>query len=395
LRAAIVQTFRRPRGGRAGRLAVAFAIIAVSACGCGSMREKEEPGTVNFLIESMPINLDPRIGTDGQSEDIDALIFDGLLARDAQMNLIPDLAERWETPDPLTYVFHLRRDVKFHDGRAFTSADVKFTMDSSLSGAVQSPKRGAFQLVDSVETPDDATVVFHLRQPYASFLWSLTRLAIGIVPKGSGAQEAQDPIGTGPFRFVSMTADEELILERNPDYFGQIPPAKPPAGEPSSPPQNPIPQGAGEEAGNIRRVRFRVVPEEVVRALELRKGSADVGGVNSLTPDMALALTKQPEIVAEDQPGTQLAYVAFNFDDPTLRHMEVRQALAYATDRATLIRYLLRGQARPAASLLPPNHWAYEPNVRRYPYDPVQAERLLDAAGFPRGKDGVRIHLTL
>ena len=172
------------------------------------MREKEEPGTVNFLIESMPINLDPRIGTDGQSEDIDALIFDGLLARDAQMNLIPDLAERWETPDPLTYVFHLRRDVKFHDGRAFTSADVKFTMDSILSGAVQSPKRGAFQLVDSVETPDDATVVFHLRQPYASFLWSLTRLAIGIVPKGSGAQEAQDPIGTGPFRFVSMTADE-------------------------------------------------------------------------------------------------------------------------------------------------------------------------------------------
>ena len=83
-----------------------------------------------------------------------------------------------------------------------------------------------------------------------------------------------------------------------------------------------------------------------------------------------------------------IAYIAFNFDDPILAHREVRQALAYATDRATLIRYLLRGQARPASSLLPPNHWAYEPNVRRYDYDPAQAEKLLDAAGYPRGADG-------
>jgi len=108
-----------------------------------------------------------------------------------------------------------------------------------------------------------------------------------------------------------------------------------------------------------------------------------------------LELTKQPELLAEEEPGTHLAYVAFNFDDPILAHREVRQALAYAIDRATLIRYLLRGQARPAASLLPPNHWAYEPNVQQYNYDPGRAEQLLDAAGFARGKDGVRVHLTL
>ena len=390
MRCLLGRIFRRILHALPGREALAIAVVATLACGCGSMRDKEESGTVNFLIESMPINLDPRIGTDGQSEDIDGLIFDGLLARDAQMNLAPDLAESWETPDPLTYVFHLRRGVKFHDGRAFTSADVKFTMDSILSGAVQSPKRGAFQLVRSVETPDDATVVFHLTQPYASFLWNLTRLAIGIVPSGSGAQVAQQPVGTGPFRFVSMAADEELILERNPDYFGRVPAAGPSDPDPGS--AQKISVG---EAGNIQRVRFRVVPEVVVRALELRKGTADIGGVNSLTPDMVLALTKQPDIFAEDQPGTQLAYVSFNFDDPILRHTEVRQALAYATDRATLIRYLLRGLARPASSLLPPNHWAYEPNVRQYPYDAAQAEKLLDAAGFPRGRDGVRIRLTL
>jgi ABC-type transport system substrate-binding protein len=344
-------------------------LAAALAAGCGKSRSAAGTDTLNFLIESMPANLDPRIGTDAQSEDLDGLIFDGLVQRDAQMNFVADLAESWEIPNPLTYVFHLRRGVKFHDGRALTSADVKYTLDSIVSGAVQTPKRGAFELVEAVDTPDDSTVVIHLRQPYASFLANLSRLAIGIVPAGTGAGVSQDPIGTGPFRFVSMTPDEQIILERNPGYFGAAP--------------------------KIRRVRFRVVPEAIVRALELRKGTADIGGVDSLTPDMVVALEKQPGIVVDEQPGTQLAYVAFNFGDPILAHRDVRQALAYATDRETLVRYLLRGQARLASSLLPPNDWAYEPNVKKYPYDPAQAERLLDAAGFPRGPDGVRFHVTL
>jgi len=343
--------------------------VIVSTAGCDRSTSATDAGTVNFLIESTPVNLDPRIGTDAQSEDLDGLIFDGLVDRDAQMNVVPDLAERWETPDPLTYVFHLRRGVKFHDGRALTSADVKFTIESILSSATGSPKRGAFRLVQSVETPDDATVVVHLSEPYASFLLNVSRLAIGIVPNGSGLDLARAPIGTGPFRFVSMTPDEDVVLERNPEYFGPLP--------------------------KIDRVRFRIVPEAIVRALELRKGSADIGGVNSLTPDMILALAGRPGIVVEEEPGTSLAYIAFNFDDPILSKRDVRQALAYATDRDTIIRYLLRGKARPASSLLPPNHWAYEPNVKQYPYDPHEAERLLDAAGFPRGADGVRFRLTL
>ncbi len=110
--------------------------IAIFAAGCEGTSHANEPGTVNFLIESMPTNLDPRIGTDAQSQHLDGLIFDGLVTHDAQMNIVPDLAERWETPDPRTYIFHLRHGVKFHDGRAFTSADVKFTFDSLMSGEV-------------------------------------------------------------------------------------------------------------------------------------------------------------------------------------------------------------------------------------------------------------------
>jgi peptide/nickel transport system substrate-binding protein len=355
------------------RLAAAALACALIAAGCSSNRAAEEPGTVNFLIESMPANLDPRIGTDAQSQHLDGLIFDSLLAHDAQMNIVADLAEHWEARDPLTYVFHLRPDVKFHDGRPLTSADVKFTFDSILGGTVKTPKRGAFRMVTSIEAPDDSTVVFHLREPYASFLWNLTKPGVGIVPRGSGPEIAQKPIGTGPFQFVNLIADQEIVLQRNSSYFGD-------AGE------------AAGGRGNVERVRFRIVPDAIVRALELRKGSADVA-INSLTPDMVVTLAKERGIIADEQPGTTIAYIGFNLEDPILAHREVRQALAYATDRATLIKYLLRGQARAASSLLPPNHWAYDPDVQQYDFDPARAEQLLDAAGFKRGEGGVRFRL--
>ena len=147
-----------------------------------------------FLIEAAPTNLDPRIGADAYSDHLDGLIFSSLVAHDAQMNVIPDLAERWETPDPLTYVFHLRQGVKFHDGRALTSADVKFTFDSIISGAVKTPKRGSFRLVASIEAPDADTFVFHLREPYASFLLGLSRPGDGNRPArfGCGGIAASD-----------------------------------------------------------------------------------------------------------------------------------------------------------------------------------------------------------
>jgi peptide/nickel transport system substrate-binding protein len=350
-------------------------LLALFSClalqGCRSPSNLDEPGTVNFLIEATPTNLDPRIGTDAFSAHLDGLMFSSLVAHDEHMDIVPDLAERWESTNGLKYVFHLRRGVKFHDGRALTSADVKFTFDSIMTGAVKTAKRGAFRMVSSVEAPDADTVVFHLREPFASFLWNLTRPGVGIVPQGSGPETAQHPNGTGPFRFVSMKTDEEIVLARNPEYFGDA-----------------------TATGTIERIRFRIVPDAIVRALELRKGSADAE-INSLTPDMVATLGKEPGIVADVQPGTPLTYVAFNFDDPALAHREVRQALAYATDRAAIIHYLLRGQSRAASSLLPPNHWAFDPNVRQYDFDPARAEQLLDAAGFPRGVDGVRIRLTL
>ena len=132
----------------------------------------------------------------------------------------------------------------------------------------------------------------------------------------------------------------------------------------------------------------------MTRALELRKGSADLA-INSLGSDTVVALASDRLLDFTESPGTSLAYIAINFDDAILAHREVRQALAYATDRASLIRYLLRDQARPAYNLLPPNSWAYDPNVPHYDFDPEKARKLLDAAGFPPGPGGIRFHLTM
>lgn len=320
-----------------------------------------------MLIESSPANLDPRIGTDAQSERIGQLLFDGLLTRDDHFELHPGLAERWEVPDPLTYVFHLRRGVRFHDGRALTARDVKWTFDSMMDGAILTPKASTFRFVERIETPDDSTVIFRMKEPYATLPWNVSSGAIGIVPYGSGRDFGRAPVGTGAFRFVSQQADSEVVLKLNPDYWG----AK----------------------AKIARVRFAVAPDATTRALELRKGSADVA-INALPADTVEELRREGRLAIEQSPGTIYAYLAFNLRDPILKDPRVRAALAYAIDRRPILQYLWRGQARLASSVLPPEHWAYASDADSYEHDPARARRLLDEAGYLE-RNGVRFHLTM
>src|SRR5208337_917010 len=153
---------------RCGSFFFALLISAAALLGGLSCSPAAPGNEVVMIIESSPTNLDPRVGTDAQSERIDKLLFDALLQRDEHFNLQPALAERWEVPDPRTYVFHLRQGVRFHDGRPLTSADVKWTFDSILSGKIRTAKASTYRYVESIEAPDDATVIFHLREPYSS-----------------------------------------------------------------------------------------------------------------------------------------------------------------------------------------------------------------------------------
>ena len=343
------------------RLCVVLAIAPLLSCG-----HRSDRNTLVMIIESSPTNLDPRVGLDAQSERIDNLLFDNLLARDEHLNVKPNLAERWETLDPETYVFHLRAGVKFSDGRPLTARDVKWSYDSLLLGKIRSTKATAYRFVDRIDTPDERTVVFHLKEPWAALLWNVSG-AMGIVPYGSGEEISRAPIGSGPFRFVSAELDRDVVLERNENYWGEKP--------------------------KLDRVRFAVVPDTTTRALELRKGSADVE-INALTPDMVRTLATNSRLGVLRGPGTVLGYMAFNLRDPILKDVRVRQAIACTLDRQPLIHYLMRDSARPAASVLPPESWAYDANVRQYPHDPAKARALLDAAGYP-AKDGVRFHLTM
>jgi len=345
------------------RAFVALAIL-VPLFACSA---KPDPNTLVMIIESSPTNLDPRVGLDAQSERIDELLFDDLCTRDEHLNVQPGLAERWEIPDPLTYIFHLRQGVRFHDGRPLTSRDVKWTFDSLLQGKIRSTKAAAYRLVDRIDAPDDSTVVFHLKEPFATLLWNVSDGAIGIVPYGSGDEMSRHPVGSGPFRFVSAEPDKEVVIERNDGYWG--------------------------EKAHLKRVRFAVVPDATTRALELRKGSADIA-VTSLTGDMVLALERETNLEVLRAPGTVLGYLAFNTREPILKDVRVRQAVAYAIDRTAIIHYLMRDFARPAYSLLPPESWAYNGDVPHYDYNPDRSRQLLEQAGYP-AVNGVRFHLTM
>jgi peptide/nickel transport system substrate-binding protein len=344
-------------------------ILLVAITGLMSCRSAQrDPKTVVFLIESSPTNLDPRVGTDGQSEHIDELLFDGLVARDANFHFTPALAESWELGDPLTLVFHLRDGVRFTDGRAMTARDVVWTVNSTRNGTVISPKAANYTSVDKVEAVDSRTVVFHLKQPDNFLLTNLSTGAIGIVPEGSGKDFWQHPVGTGPFRFVSQQIDQNVVIERNPMSWSALP--------------------------KIERVRFAVVPDAITESLELEKGSADVA-VNSLPPDSLPVLAQRPHLQIEDTNGTQIQYLAFNMRDPLLSDVRVRQAIGCAIDRDLIIQTLLHGHAQPAQSLLPAHHWAWTNDVEHFDYDPARAEKLLDQSGHRAGLDGIRFRVTM
>ncbi len=342
-------------------LIISALLILISCSG------KPDSNTVVMIIESSPTNLDPRIGIDAQSERIDNLIFDDLLSRGEDLNVAPGLAERWEIPDPLTYVFHLHTGARFHDGRALTARDVKWTFDSLLQGKIRSTKSAVYKFIDHIDATDDATVIFHMKEADATLLWNLSDGAIGVVPYGSGDEMTQHPIGSGPFKFVSAETDREVVIERNSDYWGN--------------------------KAKLARVRFVVVPDETTQALELRKGSGDIA-INSLTPDTVVTLAKEPNLIVEKSAGTRLAYIGFNLRDPILKDVRVRQAIAYALDRRPMIEYLWRGQAQAARSILPTQSWAYNGDVPPYDHNPEKAKQLLDAAGYPP-LNGVRFHVAM
>ena len=347
--------------------ALLLVILAVSSTTCG--RDSViPPGYITIALEAKPTNLDPRFSLDVASSRVTQLVFNRLVRKDRNSRIIPDLALRWERPDPTTYVFHLRKDAVFHDGTPLTSADVAYTFRSILDPAVGSPKRASYQAIRRIETPDRYTVVFRLKAPFSPFLAQMVAPIVPARAAAAGKRFGRHPVGTGPFRFVRFATDQEVILEANPRYH----------------------EGRPALAG----VRYKIIPDGIVRLFELQKGTVDLV-VNAVSPDSLARLERQPNLRVMRAPGTNFTYMGFNMEDPILSNRKVRRAIAHAIDRRSVIRYLLRGLARPATGLLPASHWAYTEGVPAYSHDSALARRLLDEAGYPTGEgEAPRFRLT-
>ena len=353
-------------------------LICIGLVGCRGTVETH--GSVVMIIESSPNNLDLRVGTDAQSERVGGQIFDALVKKDEHYELRPWLAMSWEQPDALTWVFHLRDGARFHDGRPLEAEDVVYTIESLIDGSLVTAKGGNFAAVDHAEMRDRLTVVVKMKRPDAGLLFNMSDGLFGVVPRGSGKDFGLHPVGSGPFKFVSAVQDKEVIVERNHDYWADRV------------------TGMAPEAGaqRIERIRFEVVPDTITSALELQKGSADLAS-NVVTLDMIHTLESRPNLKVESGPGSSVVYVTFNVTDPSLKDKRVRQAIACAIDRQTIVDAIWRGQARLANTLLPIGHWAAANNneLAQYPHDVARAQRLLEEAGFPADKDDVRMRLTL
>ncbi len=345
-------------------------ILALTATLIPACRRGGSENELVVMLEKRIETLDPRVSSDSAAERMRQLIFNGLTRKDEKFDPVPDLAERFESsPDYKTFVFHLRPNIKFHNGEKLSAADVKYTFDTMMARGFQSAKKAEIARdLASVELGQDPqTVLFHCNNPCPGLPNAI--LPVGIIPAGTTDQQARRPIGTGPFKFESYMEDQEVTLTAFDEYF---------EGRPS-----------------INRLTIKIIPDNSTRESELRKGSVDLAINADFDPVTVEGLQKAEGLEVEVIDGTNIAHLGVNLQDPVLKDQRVRQALAYAIDREAIIRDVLRGQGRLARSILPPSQWAFEPAATAYGYDPERARKLLDEAG-KTGKDGrQRVKLSL
>jgi peptide/nickel transport system substrate-binding protein len=335
------------------RLACVLGLMVTTTVATACSRGRPEGDAIVVAWTNSPVNLDPRVGADEASQKTHQLLYNSLFRIDDDLRIVPELAEAPpELPDPKTYVIRIRQGVLFHNGRELTADDVVYTFRSFLDPTFRG-RSGAYRQVASVDALDRYTVRFTLKMPFGPFP---INLVMGIVQAGSGDANARRPIGTGPYKLKQFIPDDRVVLEPFDRYFG------------------------GRPANN--GIVLKVVPDDTMRGLELRKGTADLI-VNDLAPDIAWELKAEGRLKIVEAPGTDYAYMGLNLRDPILQHPEVRRAIGYAVDREAIVKYLRRGYASVAVGIIPPMSWAFERNVFDFTYDPQKARQLLDAAGFP------------
>ncbi len=351
-------------------------IILLSLCACGVDRPDNNdaesgnppagaPAYGDIVVEGSigdASNLIPILSSDSTSHEIASLVFNGLVKYDKDMKVVGDLAESWNiSEDGLEITFHLRKGVRWHDGHPFTAEDVLFTYRLTIDPKTPTAYAGDFLRVKDARVIDPYTFRVTYPEPFAP---ALTSWSAAVLPRHllegkdiTRTPFARHPIGTGPYRFKEWQTGQKIVLVSNPDYF----------------------EGRPYIDGYI----MRIIPDMATMFLELRAKGIDRMG---LTP---LQYTRQTENNLFRKQYNKYRYLSFsytylgyNLEHPLFQDRRVRQAISYAINKREIVEGVLLGLGREASGPFKPGTWPYNPDVRRYPYDPGKARGLLAEAGW-------------
>ncbi len=316
-------------------------------------------GTLIFGRGGDSLTLDPAEAIDGESGKVCDVLYDTLVQyREATTDLEPGLAETWQrSADGLIWTFHLRQGVQFHDGTPFDADAVVFSLTRPLALFPNFHE----QFIDQIIALDPFTVQIQLKAPYAPFISTLAGTTFSIVSpvavQSFGADFGNNPVGTGPFKFVTWDRDDKITLAANNQHW---------TGRPA-----------------LDRLIFRSIPNNTDRLGELQQGSIHVMDLPS--PDAIPLIQGDPGFEIFIQPSLNIGYLALNMEKPPFDNLKVRLAINHAINKTEIVERLYQGLGIPAKNPIPPTLWSYNDSIEDYAYDPELAKQLLAEAGYPDG----------
>jgi peptide/nickel transport system substrate-binding protein len=318
------------------------------------------------------VNLDLAQATDGESIKAGIQVLENLVifGKDS-MDVEPQLAESWTVSDDgLTWTFKLRKGVKFHDGTPFNAQAVYDSFARIIDENHPFHGYGKWRYlslslgqVNEIKVIDDDTIALLTKKPYAPLLNNLALWLCPILsPKAMAEHKDQiglHPVGTGPFKFVKWVKDDQIILDRNENYWG--------------------------EKAKVDKIILKSIPEPSARLMALQSGTVDIA--DDLDPDSITLVKKDPKLAVIDRPSVNVGYLALNTEKPALQDVRVRRAIAHAIDKETLIKTIFQGLAIPAKNPFAPSIWGYNDAIEPYEFNPDKAKELLEAAGFDKNQE--------
>ena len=348
-------------------LVVIILVVALLASACDGGKDK--PQTKDSLVVGLtanPITLDPYNTTDSPAGKVNKNMHETLVKYDKDMNVVPCLAESWEIVDDITYVFKLRKGVKFHNGEELTASDVKFSFDMQKDNAHAESVTGMVDF-DNCRVIDTYTYEMKMKEPFGSILQHLTQAVTSIVHEKTYTEADKDystnPVGTGPYKLVEWKQDDFVKLTRNDDYWG--------------------------DKAKIKELVFRVIPESSTRAIEVESGGIDIA--TKVAPSEVSRLEKVENVVVNMQPSFTTQFVGLNMNNELLKNVKLRQAINFGTDKEAILKLAFQNIGVIASAPMSPGHWGYHDALPPFSHDVDKAKSLLAEAGYA---DGITLTIT-